>query len=869
MAKVQLRKHISFRFWTFSGSALFWLLASYPAGAQTPPVAADTTLPINSIVTPGNIITITEGTQVGGNLFHSFTEFSVPTGNEAHFNINNAPDIQNIITRVTGGNSSNIDGLIKVIGNANLFLINPNGIVFGPNAKLEVGGSFVASTANSIRFADGTEFSATNPQAPPLLTINVPPVGFQFGSNPKEIVNQSGQLQVPEGKTLALVGGNVSLEGGNLSAPSGRIELGSVGTGVVNLTQNYALEYSGVQNFQDIQLSKGAGVIASGQQGQIGGNIQVRGRKINLTDGAFIETISQGQGQSGNVLVKATDAVELSGTVNGTPGGLFTQVTENATGKGGNLTIETGKLRITDGAVVDASTFGKAQAGDVQVTTTDVELVGVGPGQSSGIFAQVANEAIDNAGNAGTLKIDTQRLTVLGGAQISTAARKGGNGGELTIKATDSVTLSGTSPNAQPGPRDTNRSGIFVSAEPGARGNVGNLNINTRLLTVENGAQISANNFGTGNPGSLTLDVRQLTIQNGGLVRAGSFNFGAGGTLTVKNAESVNVIGSNVIGTETEFSTLSAAAPEGSGNAGDLDITTRNLNIKDGAIVSVSSTEGQAGNLTVTANDVRLDKGNLTAKTAITGGDGGANIILKDLDFLLLQNDSLISARATGDARGGNITINPDGIRGFVVAPPLQNSDIVASAERGPGGNITINARQIFGLTEGKAIEGNRTNDIDASSQFNNPGTVILNTPDVDPSRGLVELPIGIVNTPELVATGCAAFADQGGSSFTVTGRGGLPPSPDQPLSNDVVWTDTRLPISNGENQRVSNTTTQKKPQKNDAYGKDFVQRTAKSDRITIAPATGWVFNGKGEVTLISSASNATVGTTPASCAKY
>jgi large exoprotein involved in heme utilization and adhesion len=201
-----------------------------------------------------------------------------------------------------------------------------------------------------------------------------------------------------------------------------------------------------------------------------------------------------------------------------------------------------------------------------------------------------------------------------------------------------------------------------------------------------------------------------------------------------------------------------------------------------------------------------------------------------------MQNNSLISAQATGDASGGNITIlAPDG---FVAAVPNQNNDIVANAVEGNGGNITISAQSIINFDQRPATPGNTTNDIDASSQFGDPGTVQLNTPTTDPSRGTIELPTGLVDASGLIVQRCATaqqLAIQPQSSFTITGRGGLPPNPSESLSTDTDLVGLVAPVQRSAPKH--------------RLGRPTATNSPKPD--VIVEAQSWVVDANGEIFLV------------------
>ena len=326
------------------------------------------------------------------NLFHSFREFSIPNLGSAYFN--NPTDIVNIFSRVTGGNISEIQGLIRANGTANLFLINPAGIIFGENASLDIGGSFFASTADSIVFGEGIEFSAIEPQAAPLLTVNITP-GLQFGNNPGTIQvqgnghnltlgfstnpireNRPVGLQVNSGQTLGLIGGDILVEGGNLTANQGRIELGSVAqSGIVNLnftTDGFTLDYSAIESFGNLSFTQASSVDVSGEGS---GNLYFQAGNISVLEESAIISNVLGAEDGEEVLIRASESIEIIGTETGEfPSAFFNQGELDTTGNVGNLSIETGKFQLATNAFIANSVSGSGNGGDWQITANEIEV---------------------------------------------------------------------------------------------------------------------------------------------------------------------------------------------------------------------------------------------------------------------------------------------------------------------------------------------------------------------------------------------------------------------------------------------------------------------------------------------------------------
>jgi filamentous hemagglutinin family protein len=861
-------------------------------------IIPDATLPTNSSVSPdGNNFNITGGTKSGSNLFHSFKEFSVPTSGTAFFN--NALDIQNIISRVTGGSISNIDGLIRTLGTANLFLINPNGIVFGPNASLNIGGSFIGSTASSINFADGTKFSATPSQDLPLLTITAP-IGLGMGSNPGPIQVQgpghdinyenivkvedveSRQaslpidtsftgLQVKSGQTLALVGGNVSFEGGILKSPSGRIEIGSVGSnGTVNfvpIQQGLLLGYN-APTFGDIQFSQKTFVSTTGVGG---GVIAVTGRNISFTGSSIVHADTLGDRNGGEISVVGENIGINQSNI---------RANTYSLGNGGQIKLLANNISFENSdRGVDTEASGTGDAGNINIRANSFSLRDSGvmsstlqnsTGKAGDINIQVAGSmVVKNAGissntvtdNAGKVNISANSLQTDNSGVFSRTA-KPGNVGEINLQVTDSLEVRGTdiqtvsfgsggagNINISANSFLVEGSGIKTYTGENSRGNAGDINIRVAdSLIIKNlGIETDSSNS---NAGNINISANYLQFEDAGVFSRAIDTGKSGGDINIQVAGSFvskgTTISNDTYGVgdagklnisanalQMDSSRIrSATGVNATGNAGEINIQANRMELRNGSFINTDvSGKGNAGNINIMADTIELDnESEINAKT--TTGQGG-NIGLEIGNLLLLRRGSFISATA-GTAQqpgdGGNITINAPS--SFIVAVRGENSDITANAYTGTGGRVDIKAFGIYGIQPRQSLTS--LSDITASSEFGVDGTVELNTPDIDPNRGLVELPTNFLDVSQQIDTSCNPGSRQTASSFLVTGRGGLPPSPLDMLTPDAVQVDLITLDPSSDNRKSPSVTS--KP------------ITATPEHIV--EATGWVINSKGEVVL-------------------
>ena len=510
----------------------------------------------------------------------------------------------------------------------------------------------------------------------------------------------------------------------------------------------------------------------------------------NSSFGGIRTEYFDGEGNAGDINITANNISLDSGDISTEFDGFEEEVGQSTAG---NINIQTDSLSLINESQLSASTSNNTIAGNININATNNISIDSGSAINASVLETPA------IGNAGNIEINTSNLDVTNGGQISAFTVGQGDAGSVFINATDSVNLSGSLLDR--------KSAIATSVNETAIGNAGDLTIQTKVLNISDDAQIAVDTFGQGNAGNSTISA----------------------------TEQINLSGEN--------SFISASVLEGAtGNGGTINIIdTGNIAIFDGGEIAIESLgNGEAGDLNITAKSLNLaNDANLDAATPL--GEGG-NINLKVAEDIILQNNSFISAQALDNANGGNVTINAD--NGVILAFPNQNNDIIANASQGNGGNIDLTAQAIFGLEERLSTPPNTTNDIDASSQFGLQGNFSLNTPDVDPTSGLIELPEAVGDASDQISQNPC---ERGiGSQFIITGKGGFPANPHETLNSDEVRVGLVEPLP----QTLSY------EERGEKRGDEATGRQGEEDNHTstaseqLVPAMGWVFNDKGQVTL-------------------
>ena len=844
---------------------------------------------------------ITGGTRPNGgpNLFHSFGEFGVPNNTIANFLNTPRVETTNILGRVTGGNISNIFGAIQTtdFGGANLFLMNPAGFLFGPNAAIHVGGMVSFTSADYLKFEDGKRFNAIPSTADALLSAS-PVAAFGFlGSNPGAIIVRGSELKITDGAIIALVGGNITIGSGTpsggtvqqakLSAPNGKIQLASTaspGEFDVTLQANPNVNGASFTSFSSVSLAPGSTVNLSGKD-----TVSIRGGQFVLSmnnavlstanSTAAPNTISLGPGSSiisstasvepgadmqittatlqmdqaqmisrttgsknaGAVEIHALNSIHttdsfISSSSNSTAegtgaggqivlqaplveisGGGLSSVTLGS-GNAGNITIQTNVLNLSasagtgEPAEINASTSGPGHGGNISIVGA------MGPGSRASAvtlsdFSSLLSETLGSKGPAGNISVETVRLTLTGGSDITTASRlnSSGSAGNVILNATESILLSG--------------SFVTSNAIEGSTGHGGNITITTNNLTVGQntegrGGLISTSTTSSKSAGTITINTDRMTLTNGGrlssnsalpddpilpppdgaagtvliqgvngrgtrtnsIVIRGQDGFGAssgistdtrgtgaGGDITV-NANSIALQNGGKLSVETSGTKASAVG-------GTITVNANNVQLNSGAIITANSTgAADAGNINVTATDgLTMQNSSITTKVDSNGQDtnargGNIKITTSPEATVYLRDNSVISASVPGRGDGGNVTIDPK----FVV---LQNSQILTQADRGRGGTISIFAS----MFQPDAIS---VVNADAGRGVN--GTVTIQSP-YAPAGGKIQ-PLGYrpLQAAALLNQRCAALAGGEFSSFTVA-RNRLPIEPGGWLSSPLA----------------------------------------------------------------------------------
>jgi filamentous hemagglutinin family protein len=553
-------------------------------------VVLDGTLgPVLALDGPNFDIRAELGQQQGGNLFHSFHKFNLNKNETATFLGPNT--VRNVISRITGGKSTLNGKLHSEIPQVNLYLINSKGFLLGPNAQLDLQGSFHLSTANQLYLGDTGLFDSSHPNQSVL--VSAPPSAFGFLEPEAALIEiQGSKLATQHGKTLSILGGEIRMVGGHLRAVSGRINLAAIAQanqlvskpdsllvdknaqlGQIALV-DHAIIDAGKPGTGDIFIRGGqfilehSGIIANTESEQDNGVIAIEVNELQLKQGADIDSRAFGSGQGGQIIIKVAGNASLSDQSSIRTSSLSTST---EAGNAGNISFNAQNLNLFN-SIITTTTFGPGLGGDITLEAShEINLI-------SSVDFPAAIQASSrpknklNAGDAGRIFIQATDLNLLGPkSQIDNSTLGAGQGGNITLDILSTLRLSDDA---------------FISADSLGLGNAGNIYLNALNLEMDRSTISTAAQTASG--GNIILNTRRhLNLSSSSLSATVSGGIGNGGNLAISNPCFFNLIDSSII------------ANASGGNGGIILIITNSLMESINSSITASSETGLDGEVKI------------------------------------------------------------------------------------------------------------------------------------------------------------------------------------------------------------------------------------------------------------------------------
>lgn len=741
--------------------SLFYTQKSYP---QVIPSSSTNSIINIQSNNNGTTSRIKGGIKSGKNLFHRFNQFDTNNNNKVVFE--NPASISNIIANIQSGKISKINSIIGVDGTANLFLLNKNGFIFGPNSALQVQGSFIVSTASSLNFSDGFTLITDNKNQK-ILTIGQPDglsvtqdsgsiaifgSGHQLSFKPIEGINfpvavtGAGEsldgLRLQPNNSIGIISNGITLNGGIVTAPSGEIFISSLNNGEVEL-ESYSnklfFNNKKLNNLSNINLTNKALIDSSGLSES---KINLSGQNININENSFILNQAVNSRIPSEIRIYAGKNLELSGenrskfnsnsTFSSFQSSIFTQ---NIFGPGTNIKIDAENILLKDGGTIEAISLISGTTGDILINASkSLSIIGfsdLDPIQSTSSISTISfNNSV-----GGDIVVNAKNISIRDTGALGSNNIGSMQGGDVIVNASNNIYIGGFNP--------INLGPSLISSLTIGDGRSGDIRIQTKSLVLQNTGAITNNTYSSGTSGDIQIKSYDLTI-DGTIEGTGPANIPFTPTGISASGDILNPALQSLF--------LIPTAP--SGDAGSIKIESHNIEIINNGIVAVANLgSGNAGNLNIYSNNFKLSNNSRIAGLTNGGNGGNINIFAKRS----VISNSQISASALLDGLGGNINIETDLFVSFGA------NIISANAINNKGGNIRINTQGFF-PSPGTKI----TATSEAGAKEN--GTVTLNALKIGAEETITRAP-NLETSPQLIS---ACNPSTGDSKFVAMGPGAL-----------------------------------------------------------------------------------------------